>query len=125
MPSPSRSTRYDSGRPLMTATTANRLLNVRRTSAAPGSGTAAAGRSTIGDNVPSKSVRTPARRGSASSGANGSPTRRTYRGVMRRLAAAAVLVLALAACRPDTVAVRFRPRVGTTYRYEIDVTAET
>jgi len=36
-----------------------------------------------------------------------------------------VLVVALAGCRPDTVAVSFRPKVGATYRYQIDVTADT
>jgi hypothetical protein len=42
---------------------------------------------------------------------------------VRRLAACALLLGLLAGCRPDTVAVSFRPKVGTTYRYEIRVKA--
>jgi hypothetical protein len=42
---------------------------------------------------------------------------------VRRLAACALLLGVLAGCRPDTVAVSFRPKVGTTYRYVIDVQA--
>jgi hypothetical protein len=45
-------------------------------------------------------------------------------GAVRRLAVAAVFLL-LAGCRTDTVTVSFRPEVGATYRYEIEVTAET
>jgi hypothetical protein len=43
--------------------------------------------------------------------------------VVRRLAACALLLGLVTACRPDTVAVSFRPKVGTTYRYEIRVKA--
>lgn len=42
---------------------------------------------------------------------------------MRRLAGCALLLGFLVGCRPDTVAVAFRPKVGTTYRYVIDVKA--
>jgi len=47
---------------------------------------------------------------------------------VRRLAAnalALVLLPMLAGCRPDTVAVSFRPAVGATYRYEVRVESET
>ena len=44
---------------------------------------------------------------------------------MRRLAAGLLVIGVLAGCRPDTVAVSFRPTVGTTYRYEVRVTAES
>jgi hypothetical protein len=40
---------------------------------------------------------------------------------VRRLAACALLLGVLAGCKPDTVVVSFRPKVGTTYRYVIDV----
>jgi hypothetical protein len=43
---------------------------------------------------------------------------------VRRLAAVAAVLL-LAGCRAETVTVSFRPEVGATYRYEIEVTAET
>jgi hypothetical protein len=42
---------------------------------------------------------------------------------VRRLAACALILAVLAGCRPDTVAVSFHPKVGTTYRYVIDVHA--
>ena len=40
---------------------------------------------------------------------------------MRRLAACLLVLGALAACRPDTVRIAFRPEVGSTYRYVVDV----
>jgi hypothetical protein len=42
---------------------------------------------------------------------------------VRRLAACALLIGLVAGCRPDTVAVSFHPKVGSTYRYVIDVKA--
>jgi hypothetical protein len=44
---------------------------------------------------------------------------------VRRLAACALLPLALVACREHTVAVSFRPEVGATYSYEVRVRAES
>ena len=44
---------------------------------------------------------------------------------MRRLAAALLAFAFLVGCRPDTVAVSFRPPVGAVYRYEIRVQAES
>ena len=42
---------------------------------------------------------------------------------MRRLAALALLPLVLVACRDHTVALAFRPDIGSTYRYEVRVHA--
>ena len=44
---------------------------------------------------------------------------------MRWLAGGVLVLFVLSGCRPDTVAVTFRPKVGSTYRYEVDVTADT
>jgi hypothetical protein len=46
---------------------------------------------------------------------------------VRRLAACALLLVSinLTGCRPDTVVVSFHPRVGTTYRYEVQVTSDS
>ena len=50
---------------------------------------------------------------------------RRYRRPVRRLAACAVLLASLTACRAHTVAIAFRPEVGATFRYEVRVRATT
>jgi hypothetical protein len=46
---------------------------------------------------------------------------------VRRLATSALLLatIALAGCRPNTVVVSFHPKVGQTYRYEVQVTSDS
>jgi hypothetical protein len=44
---------------------------------------------------------------------------------VRRLTACALLLAIVTGCRPETVAVTFRPRVGAVYRYEVRVESDT
>src|SRR3954470_24895463 len=93
---------------------------------APGRGRAAAGSSTIGASVPSKSQRMAARSGRAVRGARSPDMRRRYpRPVRRLLLGACGAVVLLGACKPGAVRVDFRPRSGSTYTYAIDVQAQT
>src|SRR5205823_6612855 len=132
------SRRNAAGRPETTPTRAKRAARRRSRSRTPASGRAAAGSSTIGARVPSKSVTTAARSGRRANGSSRaatrsgdaigrtvpSPTVRPRRGTRARSRLSALLTAIVAVavgCGGGGVRIAFRPQPGARYEYVVTV----